>query len=156
VCQVAKADSTPLDGEPLIVTNPDEELRWWPSGLTAGTYKLRVLADRSYDGEVDLQGGDRMIVKLVEAAGGGIGFERAIYAEDDDFQDATKATGSDDWRLSILPPLDVRQGQVERLRLLAALESKSSSSPLRQLQPAMVGFQLGAEGIPDPSASIAL
>jgi hypothetical protein len=36
------------------------------------------------------------------------------------------------------------------------LEAKSSSSPLRQVQPGLVGFQLGAEGITDPSAVFAL
>src|SRR5204863_4197412 len=54
VCQVAKADGSPVGEEPLVVTDPNEDLRWWTKGLEPGTYKLRVLADKTYSGEVDL------------------------------------------------------------------------------------------------------
>jgi hypothetical protein len=146
VCQVARADGSPLEGEPLVVTNPEEDLRWWTSGLPAATYKLSVQADRTYGGEVDLQNGDRLIVKLVEGTGGGIAFERAIYGDDEDFRGAPKATDLGDWRLTVLSSQALRQSSVSRLRLLVAVESKSTMPPLRQIQPALVAFQLGIDG----------
>ena len=155
VCHLAKADGTPLGDEPLVVTNPNEDLRWWSKGLTAGTYKLRVMADKSYGGEVDLLKGDRLVVQLVEGPDGGIAFERALYGDDDRFHDAAKQERGD-WRLTVLNNQQVRRNQVDGLRQFVALESKSRSSPLRQVKPGLAWFQLGIEGLPDPSAAIAL
>jgi hypothetical protein len=158
VCQIARADGTPLDGEPLDVTNPDEDLmRWWSSGLEPGTYKLRVSADRTYSQEVDLQKGDRLIVQLAEAPGGGIAFEHALYGNESDFRDKTRQDRPDnDWLLTVLTNQQVQQNSVDRLRLLVALESKVSSSPLRQIKPALVGFHLGAPDLRNPESVIAL
>jgi hypothetical protein len=155
VCEVAKADGTPAGDEPLDVTKPDEELSWWSRGLQPGTYKLRVLADKAYGAEVDLQTGDRLIVQLVADPAGGIAFERALYGDDDAFRDGAKQERGD-WRLTVLTNQQLRQNAVDRLRLFLALESKSRSTPLRQVQPGLVGFQLGAEGLPNPAGVITL
>jgi hypothetical protein len=50
----------------------------------------------------------------------------------------------------------VRRNQVDGLRQFMALESKSRSSPLRQVKPGLAWFQLSLEGLPDPSAALAL
>ncbi|HZW33082.1 MAG TPA: hypothetical protein VFF52_20365, partial [Isosphaeraceae bacterium] len=155
LCHLAKADGTPLGDEPLVVTNPNEELRWWSRGLTAGTYKLRVVADKTYRAEVDLLKGDRLVVQLVDGPDGGIAFERALYGHDDRFHDAVKQERGD-WRLTVLNNQQVRRNQVDGLRQFVALEAKSRSSPLRQVKPVLVWFQLGIEGLPDPSAALAL
>jgi hypothetical protein len=155
VCHLAKADGTPLGDEPLVVTNPNEDLRWWSSGLTAGTDKLRVVADKTYGGEVDLLKGDRLVVQLVEGPDGGIVFERALYGDDDRFHDAAKQDRGD-WRITVLNNQQVRRNQVDGLRQYVALESKSRSSPLRQVKPGLVWFRLGIDGLSETPAPIAL
>jgi hypothetical protein len=155
VCHLAKADGTPLGVEPLAVTNPNEDLRWWSQGLTAGTYKLRVVADKTYGTEVDILKGDRLVVQLVEGPDGGIAFERALYGDDDRFHDAVKQERGD-WRLTVLSNQQVRRNQVDGLRQFVALESKSRIAPLRQVKPGLVWFRLGVEGLSDPAAALAL
>jgi hypothetical protein len=155
VCQVAKADGTPLGDEPLDVTKPDEKLKWWSRGLAPAPYKLRVTADTTYNQEVNLEKGDLLVVQLVDGPGGGIGFTRALYSDDDDCRDAVKQDGGD-WRLAVQPPQHLRRNQLDRLQIMVALEPKSSTDPLRQLKPRWTWFQLGAQDLANPGSAIAL
>jgi hypothetical protein len=151
VCQIVRPNGTAVGEEPLEVSRPGEEDRWWLGGLEPGIYKLRLVADRTYEREVDLRQGDRMLVRLVETQGGGIGFERALYS--DDFPDRLSEDRGG-WRLSALDSVLTKEQPHNRLDLLAAIERLPSeaggSRALEQVQPGFVWIQLAAQDLSDP------
>src|SRR5262249_34269547 len=59
-CEILKPpDWTPVGEEPLEVTGPGEDDKWWTRGLEPGVYKLRVHADKPYEQQIDLRKGER-------------------------------------------------------------------------------------------------
>jgi hypothetical protein len=77
-CQILR-DGTPVSKEALDVTDVEAEADvWWPRGLEPDTYTLRVEADRTYQQNINLNSGDRVILQLVEGRGGGIAFARVL------------------------------------------------------------------------------
>ena len=153
VCQILKPDGTLVGEEPLDVTGPGDEDKWYWDGLEPGIYKLRVLADRKYEQDVELGKGDRLLVKLVDA-GGAIGFEKGLYSDDFGSRAETEAAG---WRLAGLASLTDRQEDRDRLQVLAALERKpalaAGQETIRQAHPRMTWIKLDGQNIPDPEAA---
>src|SRR5262249_130157 len=70
--QIRRSDGTPVSEESLDVTGPGE-LEKWSQPLPPEIYTLRVHANTTYDHEIDLTKGDRIIVNLVDDANRGIG-----------------------------------------------------------------------------------
>ena len=113
-------------GEPLNVTTEGQDDQW-SIGMEPRIYKLRVVADRTYERDVDLKKGDRLLVKLVPA-GSGIGFERVLYS--DDFRTRVEED-LPEWRLAgLASPLE-RQGNINRFQALSSLEKKPTQNTLR-------------------------
>jgi serine/threonine protein kinase len=80
-CQLLRLDGRPVPGDLLDVTDVRAESDvWWPTGLEPGPYVLRILADRAYQQEIQLNRGERVIVYLVEGPDGGIAFTRLLDA----------------------------------------------------------------------------
>jgi tRNA A-37 threonylcarbamoyl transferase component Bud32 len=77
-CQVLKPDGTLVGEQPLEVTGPGDQDKWWPSGLQPGVYMLRIQADRTYQQEIVLNAGERFIVRLIQEDDGRIGFVRVL------------------------------------------------------------------------------
>jgi hypothetical protein len=157
-CQILKPDLTPVDEEPLSVTGPGDADRWWTRGLRPGIYTLRVHAGQSYDQEIDLKEGDRIVVELVDGPGGGIAFRRALYSDSEQFQGRPKAEQGG-WRLAVRANRRLRQGQDERLQVLAALErmtEKAGPERLQQVRPRLAWFRLGAQDYEQPEAAFAV
>jgi hypothetical protein len=154
-CQIEKPDGSSVSEEPLEVTNPAkrESDRWYAEGLNPARYKLRVVTDRTDQAEINLESGDRLIVRLAPEQGDKIAFERALYGED--FQDA-EFMEKPDWRLTVLAHCQLRRNALDRLALLAALEARSKLNPIGQLNPQLVWFELGGAGIEHANAQIAL
>jgi hypothetical protein len=150
VCEILRGEKA-VGEQPLDVTTPKQVDQWWDRGLEPGRYKLRVRADRPYTHEVELGRGDRLLVKLVEAAGGGIGFERALYS--DDIPEAVGDTRGGS-RLSVLAET-CEDDRGRGFRALASLEPLNSPEPRLRLQlvrPRFTWFELGAKdarGEPD-------
>ncbi len=143
-CQIIKQpDGTPVSDKLLEVSNPDEADRWWTSGLEPGTYKLRVRADRTYEQEIDLARGDRLIVRLVEGPDGGLVFERAL-SSDDIRENVHQDRGG--WRLSVLADrCQDEQGKAfQMLTALESLETRSQRTEACQATPNLV--RAAAEG----------
>ncbi len=155
VCQVIRFDKNPA-GDPIEVTRPKGDmLRWWSAGLDAGYYTLRVLADRTYEQEVNLQSGDRLIVDLDAVNGGGIAFRRALYGDDERFQDEEKQQGGP-WRLTILGNRKTGD-QAAGLALMAAIEStRATGTTLEQLRPGWVDFRITGAGLKELPPAFAL
>ena len=128
VCQILKPDGTLVGEEPLDVTGPGDEDKWYWDGLEPGIYKLRVLADRKYEQDVELGKGDRLLVKLVDA-GGAIGFEKGLYSDDFGSRAETEAAG---WRLAGLASLTDRQEDRDRLQVLARSSGSRPLPPVRR------------------------
>jgi hypothetical protein len=146
-CEILKPDLTPVGEEPLDVTGPGDADRWWTRGLAPRIYRLRVHAGRSYEQDIDLREGDRMVVELVDGPEGGIAFQRALYSDGEDFQDRIKAEQGG-WRLAIRANRRLRQGGEERLQMLAALERKpdrGGTERLQQVRPRLAWFRLQAQ-----------
>ncbi len=155
VCQIVKGD----DGAPvgtLDVTSANEANRWWTKGLAPGAYTLRVAAGKTYSRGISLETGDRLIVKLVQGPDGGIGFERAIYG-DDQRQHREPVAESAGWQLAALA--NRNPAGTSRLELMAALEPRGGESagttidpiptprPIKQVHPALAWFSIDpAEG----------
>ena len=156
VCQVIKSDNSPAGNEPLKVTRPRNDLlRWWTAGRASGFYTLRVLADRPYEQKVNFESGDRLIVDLVDGDNGGIAFRRALYGDEDDFQDEEKQPGGS-WRLSILGTRKTGD-EPSGLTLMAALESSATVEPtLSQHRPGWADFRLSVAGLKEVPSSLAL
>ena len=157
-CEILKPDLTPVGEEPLDVTGPGDADRWWTRGLRPRIYKLRVHAEKSYEQDIDLKEGDRIVVELVDGPGGGISFQRALYSDGEDFQGRLKAEQGG-WRLAVRANRQVRQGPDERLRMLAALErkpDKGGTERLQQVRPRLAWFRLGAQDYEHPEAAFSV
>ena len=142
VCEVLKL-GTPVANTPLDVAAPGEIDPWWPGGLAAGLYTLRVRADQEYKQEIELAAGDRLIVRLVEGSKGGLAFERSLYS--DDLPNAVRQDGGN-WRLSILSDISDDDGG-KGFRRLASLESLAVQSPrISQVRPRFAWFEITPKG----------
>jgi hypothetical protein len=156
VCQILKKSDKKPAGEPLEVTRKDEKpLRWWSAGLDPAYYTLRVIAGQTYEQDVNLQSGDRLIVDLVDDESGGIAFHRARYGDEDEFRDEKKGKGGP-WQLAILGNQKT-QDQTVGLGLMAAIESTTTAGPaLEQLRPGWVDLRLRGAGLNEPPSAFAL
>ena len=152
-CQILTPDGTMVGGQPLNVTTPPGQDDQWSIGMEPGIYKLRVVADRTYERDVDLKKGDRLLVKLVPA-GSGIGFERVLYS--DDFETRVEED-LPEWRLAgLASPLEQR-GDITRLQALNSLEKKPAQRPSGRhtARAAPTGLvQAGWPGYPEPRGGI--
>ena len=152
-CQILKDDGTPVSEDLLEVTGPGEEDKWWAAGLAPGIYKLRILADKRYEQEIDLKRGERLVVKLVDA-NGLIGFERALYSDDFGTRVEEEREG---WRLAGLSAVVRRQGDLDRVQVLASLEEKptagGSQAAIGQVRPAWPGSSSTARASTTPRGS---
>jgi hypothetical protein len=159
-CEILKPPGwTPVGEEPLDVTAPGEDDRWWTSGLEPGTYKLRIHADKPYEQEIDLRPGERMIIELVDGTGGGIAFRRALYSDQGGFAGKGMRKEAGPWRLAVLADQRRRQGEDEQLRLFAALERRPGepgTERLRQVEPQRPWFRLDAEDVERPEAAFSV
>src|SRR5262249_48824416 len=100
-CEILKPpDWSPLGEEPLDVTGPGDADKWWTSGMEPGIYKLRVHADKPYEQEVDLKKGDRIIIRLIDNTDGGIGFQRVLYSDNEEFMRRVSVDGGG-WRIAV-------------------------------------------------------
>jgi hypothetical protein len=143
--QILRPDKTPVIDQVFDVTGPSDADKW-SIGLKPGSYTLRVLADQPYDQEIDLKKGDRLVVNLVDTPGKGIGFQRALYSDAEDFaRDSKQEQGG--WRLAVLANKLARQAQSEELQLAASLERlpvEQGSDRIQQVYPRLAWFQLDA------------
>ena len=131
VCKIVKGDDGAVVGS-LDVTSPGEADRWWTKGLAPGAYTLRVAAGRTYSRGVNLETGDRLIVKLVLGPDNGIGFDRALYG-DDARQGKEPVAESAGWQLAVLA--NRAPVGTSRLELMAALEPRVGESAANHLEP---------------------
>lgn len=149
VCQVLRADGSMLGDGPIRVTVPPAQDEWSAPADTA-VYKLRVVADRTYQTDIDLRKGDRLVVKLVGDSDG-IRFERALFS--DDFRSRTDQEQAG-WRLANLAAEHDGQGPLGRLALLTALEKLPSDSEsgiaLHQIYPGLAWFKLDGRNLQHP------
>jgi len=143
VCQIEAADGAQV-GE-LDVTSPDEVDRWWARGLEPGAYKLKVRTNRLHEQWVDLDKGDRLIVRLVAVAGGRLTFDRALYSEDERHREQDQESGG--WRLAVLQNQQKGVDPEAGIQLLATLEPLAARpGHLRQFKPRLAWFELSPEG----------
>jgi len=161
-CEILKPpDWTPVGKEPLDVAGQRDADKWWTSGLEPGVYKLRVHADKTYEQEIDLHKGDRIIVELVEGPGGGIAFRRALYSDHLESGKHAIQEQTEAWRLAVLADQRRRQGQDEQLRLFATLEQKpgklgTEPKRIQQVKPARVWFRVDAQDVEHPEAEFSV
>lgn len=152
VCQILKPNGTIVGEEPLDVTGPGEEDKWFWDGLEPGIYTLRIHADQTFEAHVNLSEGERLLVKLVDSDGS-IGFVKELYSDDFTTRKDTDAAG---WRLSGLADLTERNGDGDQLQVMASLERKpdltAGQKTIRQSSPRLAWFKLDAQNIPDPEA----
>src|SRR5262249_1595406 len=121
-------------------------------------YRLRITTDRTDEREVDLQRGDRLIVKLVDDPsnpGHGIGFERALYG--DEFP-LSRQQNQGDWRLAVVSNQIWAARGAEWLRMMASLEPNTGpkEGALRSVKPPLSWFRLDAQGIERTETAFAL
>ncbi|QEH33047.1 hypothetical protein OJF2_15430 [Aquisphaera giovannonii] len=152
-CRIRDEAGKPVSEELLGVTRVGEPDRWWPDGLDAGLYTLSVLADHTYEHQVELKKGERLLVRLVDA-GGKIDFRRDLYSGD--FADRA-AEDRSEWRASGLATVIPAQQAGDRIQVLASLEQTAmrvpDPDPIRQVHPRMSWMRLAAQGIPNPSGA---
>jgi len=149
--QILKSDMTPVSDESLDVTAPGE-MDQWSQPLPPGIYTLRVHADTTYDQKIDLKKGDWMIVDLVNGPDGGIGFQRALYGDSEEFRNPARREAGN-WRLAVLANKQQRTAQADRLQIFAALERKHlepTPDRIAQIRPRFAWFHLGAEDVQHP------
>lgn len=140
-CRIVGSDGKTA-GE-LDVTSPNEEARWWTEGLRPGSYTLKVQADRVYERGVDLERGDRLVIRLI-SDGGGIGFERALYS--DDFPIRRDSDGAGGWRFSAVRARYEDGKPSGALHLFTILEpTTSDAARLRQARPRFAWFELSPQ-----------
>ena len=151
ICRLLRGGNGGLVSE-IDVTAPGEADRWFTKGLPPGPYTLRVTAGKSFSRDVNLEKGDRLVVRLELGAGGGIEFEHAVYG--DEARSPKEPVGeSDNWQLSVLANHTAPSNP--KLELMLALEPTTnqtsardaiaplpSQSALRQVNPAFVWFGL--------------
>lgn len=140
-CRIVGSDGATV-GE-LDVTSPNEDVRWANEGLKPGSYTLKVQADRLYERGVDLEQGDRLIVRLIDD-GGGIGFERALYSDDFPLRKDSGAAGG--WRYSAARTRYLEQDPTGPLQLFTILEpTAGDTARLRQARPRFAWFELSPQ-----------
>lgn len=140
-CRIVGSDGATA-GE-LDVTSPNEDARWAGEGLKPGSYTLKVQADKLYERGVDLEQGDRLIVRLVDD-GGGIGFERALYSDDFPLRKDSGEAGG--WRYSAARTRYQEQEPTGPLQLFTILEpTAGDSARLRQARPRFAWFELSTQ-----------
>lgn|GEM_PF-3039563 len=152
-CQILKPDGTPVDDEPLDVTDPNAEERWC-RGLKPGVYKLRVHAGSNLDQDIDLRNGDRIIVELVEDQAGAVVFRRGLYTASNEFAGRSRVE-NEAWRLTPLANQVRQDGDHDRLQMATALERKPDENvagEIQQVKPRMAWFRLGAEDVEHPES----
>jgi hypothetical protein len=140
-CRVVGSDGKTA-GE-LDVTSPNEDARWASEGLKPGSYTLKVQADKTYERGVDLEQGDRLIVRLI-SDGGGIDFERALYS--DDFPLRKDSGDAGGWRYSAARTRYQEQEPMGPLQLFTILEpTAGDTGRLRQARPRFAWFELSPQ-----------
>lgn len=122
-------DMTPLDAND----------RWYPGGLTPGTYKLRTQTDRLLTRNITLDRGDLLSIDLLSAEGGPR-FERALYGPSAfPWKPAIDRSG---WRLAVLQNQTVADSGLE---MLIALEKTYDrrEDVLQMLKPRQTWIEVG-------------
>ncbi|ODU01496.1 MAG: hypothetical protein ABS79_01560 [Planctomycetes bacterium SCN 63-9] len=144
-CRIIGPDGKAADV--LDVTSPGEVNRWATKGLKTGSYTLKVQADKVYEGAVDLEQGDRLIVRLVPDGSGGIGFERALYS--DDFISRKDSGDAGGWRYSALRSRYEEKDPIGPVQLFTILEpiGNGGSTRVRQTPPRFAWFELASQGV---------
>jgi hypothetical protein len=153
--QVFKPDQPPVNEDAIDVTEPGATDNW-SKPLEPGIYTLRVNADRTYNQDIDLKKGDRLVVNLVDGPDGGIVFQRALYSEE--FPSPGRGD-SGDWRLAVLANKYQQSRQADRMQIFAALERKhldTTPERIKQIRPRFAWFGLGAEDIQPPEVKFSL
>ena len=148
-CEVWKPDGTMLGGGPLPVAIPGAQDEWSVDADPA-IYKLRVVADRTYETDIDLRKGDRLLVRLV-GDGNTIRFKRILYS--DDFRTRVEQEQAG-WRFSNLVSSIDKQGDTGRLTLFSSLEKKpndgEAEAALHQIYPGLAWFKLDGQNLQHP------
>ena len=134
------------------VTGPGEEDKWYWNGLEPGIYKLRVLADRKFEQDVDLRKGER-------PAGQAGRRQRRDRLREGALQRRLRELSWNEaagWRLSELACLTERQADKDRLQVIASLEQKPAPARTKeaigQAHPRLAWFKLDGQDIQNPEA----
>ncbi len=139
------------------MTAPGESDRW-SQALSPGIYTLKVHADKTYKQEINLKKGDRIIVNLVDGPNNGIGFQRALYSDSEQFRNPEKIEVGD-WRLAVLKNKLQPAAQSDRLQIFASLERRQpdlTQAEIAQVRPQLAWFQLGANDVEHPEREFSL
>ena len=142
-CTITGSDGKTI-GE-LPVTSPDQVTSWWAKGFGPGAYTLKVQANQLYSKEIDLEKGERLIIRLV-STGGGIGFERGSYSNPDTFPLRKETGNAGGWRFSVARYRFEEREPVGSLQLFTVLEPANGGMPrLRQVYPGFVWFEIAPQ-----------
>lgn len=137
VCQLDGMDGR----QPIAieVAHPDEPDHWLLSGLQPGRYTLKVRADRPSMKGVELEPGDRMIVRLALQSDGTLSFQRTLFS--DGFPTKRPFAEGRGWRLAVLQNRHIPESN--RLQMQAALEPLDTTGPYLSLhKPGLTWFEL--------------
>jgi hypothetical protein len=144
-----------LPEEGADISTVGQNLRWI-SGLTPGTYDVRVRTNRDVEQNIGLAAGDSLTVNLIRK-GDGLGFQRDVYAESHYFRQfgrLLKKQPQNDWLLAVMQNqrfLATPQSP-EGLQIMTTLEKLEKApvhrtTQIRQVKPRFTWFQVsGPDG----------
>jgi len=135
----------PISARQVLISRPEANIRWFPTPLQPGGYKIVVQADQMLPirpPSLALNFGDLLLVNLVGGEGQ-LGFERGLYAKEFYPFSPSAFDSRNRWRLTVLQNQKTPTGT---LQILVAMERQPDpkETTLRLIRPRDIWFELAA------------
>jgi hypothetical protein len=132
-----------ISARQVLISRPQANIRWFPTPLQPGGYKLMGQADQrllSRPASLALNFGDLLLVNLV-AGEGRLGFERGLYATEFYPFSPSAFDSRNRWRLTVLQNQKTSTGALE---ILLAMERQPDpkETTLRLIRPRDIWFEM--------------
>jgi hypothetical protein len=139
---VDREDNERLRDEGLDVSVPGANDQWFPGGLPAGGYRVRVQTNQLVDQSVLLTAGDLLLLNL-DVAAARQQLRRVLVSQDE--YHSRRYKDANDWRLAVLQNQRVRDRGLEMLLMLEKLPDRPEAV-LEQVRPRETWVELAPAG----------